>query len=206
MKLMWVINLFIAVILIVGGYQFYFLPQRSPIMRSPRSYLTRLDEHIPFLPGWVWIYSGLYYPVIIFLSLSISTFKEFNLIAFSFILLLITQLMFFFFLPVHTPEHWRAFEGSNSKSVQFLSFVQKFDSRSNCFPSMHVSVAMLTALHLIDIYNSWGNITYLFYFFPLLIALSTLFTKQHYLIDLPSGAILGWLIYEIFMAYSVLTF
>src|SRR5437667_177643 len=31
--------------------------------------------------------------------------------------------------------------------------------------------------------------------FPALIALSCLFTKQHYLLDLPAGALLGWLTY-----------
>jgi membrane-associated phospholipid phosphatase len=28
--------------------------------------------------------------------------------------------------------------------------------------------------------------------FPVLIAFSCLFTKQHYVIDMPSGALLGW--------------
>ncbi len=28
--------------------------------------------------------------------------------------------------------------------------------------------------------------------FPMLIALSCIFTKQHYVIDLPAGAMLGW--------------
>jgi hypothetical protein len=31
---------------------------------------------------------------------------------------------------------------------RFLAFVQRLDARSNSFPSMHTSVAMLTALYL----------------------------------------------------------
>jgi hypothetical protein len=51
---------------------------------------------------------------------------------------------------------------------------------------MHTSVAMPTACH-IDPHT--GVFAFLF---PALIGLSCLFTKQHYLIDLPAGAALGW--------------
>ena len=57
---------------------------------------------------------------------------------------------------------------------------------------MHVSVAMLTALHA---YPSMGAAALAF---PLLIALSCLFTKQHYFIDLPAGALLGWLVFKLY--------
>jgi membrane-associated phospholipid phosphatase len=33
--------------------------------------------------------------------------------------------------------------------------------------------------------------------FPVLIALSCLFTKQHYVIDVPAGAALGWAAFRI---------
>ena len=35
--------------------------------------------------------------------------------------------------------------------------------------------------------------------FPVLIALSCIFTKQHYLVDLPFGAALGWLSFRAFV-------
>ena len=34
--------------------------------------------------------------------------------------------------------------------------------------------------------------------FPLLIGLSCLFTKQHYVIDVPAGAALGWVTFEVY--------
>jgi len=52
---------------------------------------------------------------------------------------------------------------------------------------MHTSVAMLTALHLQPHLGAWV------WTFPLLIAASCVFTKQHYVIDLPAGAGLGWM-------------
>ena len=71
-------------------------------------------------------------------------------------------------------------------SESFFAFVQRFVTASNSFPGMHVSVAMLTALHLYSGLGDWAFV------FPLLIALSCLFTKQHYVVDLPTGAALGW--------------
>jgi membrane-associated phospholipid phosphatase len=59
---------------------------------------------------------------------------------------------------------------------------------------MHTSVAMLTALHL---YPHSGPLAFAF---PLLIGLSCIFTKQHYLVDVPAGAALGWVAYRAFQA------
>ena len=73
-----------------------------------------------------------------------------------------------------------------------LALVQRFDARSNSFPSMHVSVATLTALHL------QGHFGLAAFAFPVLVGLSCLFTKQHYLIDLPPGAALGWTVYRLY--------
>jgi membrane-associated phospholipid phosphatase len=36
------------------------------------------------------------------------------------------------------------------------------------------------------------------YAFPALIGLSCLFTKQHYVVDLPAGAALGWVTFRVF--------
>lgn len=180
------VKLSITIILIIGVYQFYFLAQRRPL-RDAIILSTKIDKYIPFHPQWVWIYSGLYYPIIISLILVIDSFKVFSYVAFSFLLLLVLQLLFFYCFPVKTPEEWRSFE-NNTLSKKFLLFVHTYDGDSNCFPSMHVSVATLTALHLENT-TALGGVTMLF---PALIALSSVFTKQHYLIDTLAGFLLGW--------------
>ena len=58
---------------------------------------------------------------------------------------------------------------------------------------MHVSVAMLTALHALPTFGATA------FLFPVLIALSCIFTKQHYLIDLPAGAALGGFAYWLYL-------
>ena len=112
--------------------------------------------------------------------------------AVSFLGLLAMQMAFFLIFPVATPESWRAVNGERTWSERFLAFVQRLDARSNSFPSMHTSVAMLTALYLSP------HVGPAAFAFPVAIGLSCLFTKQHYLVDLPAGAALGWLAHHVF--------
>jgi hypothetical protein len=143
----YLVNSLIAVVLIVGSYQFYFFLQRRHV-RKPIEFSSRIDELIPFRPGWVWVYTALYYPVILLGVLTIDSFAQFNYTAFSFIVLLAMQLLAFFIFPVRTPAGWREYKLEESLSTRFLGLIQRYDAPSNSFPSMHVSVATLTALHL----------------------------------------------------------
>lgn len=188
------VNLVLSVILIIGVYQFYFWCQRNPLA-APRELKLGIDEWIPYWPSWVWIYSCIYYPIILYLNFVIESQRHFTYVATSYVLLLGLQMLFFLLFPVTTPADWRAYNRERTPSERFLALVQRFDARSNSFPSMHVSVAVLTALHLGP---HLGTIVFLF---PALIALSCLFTKQHYVIDLPAGAVLGW---STFGAYRIL--
>ena len=185
----YVINLVLSGVLIVGAYQFYFFCQRNAVF-EPREFCFALDEKIPYMPGWVWIYSFLYYPAILYVNLVVESPGQFTYVASSYMLLLALQVAFFMAFPVKTPQHWRPGK-PETRSERFLAFVQRFDAPSNSFPSMHTSVAMLTAMHC---YHCHGNMVFAF---PLLIGLSCLFTKQHYIIDIPAGAALGWGVFSL---------
>jgi len=189
----YVIQLTLSVFLIVGVYQFYFWCQRHA-WAEPRELRLPVDDLIPYRPAWVWVYSCLYYPVILYTNLVIQSPREFTHIAMSYLLLLVLQMACFVFYPVVTPAQWRPEGTAATRSERFLAFVQRLDARSNSFPSMHTSVAVLTALHLGPSLGAWA------WTFPALIAMSCLFTKQHYLVDLPAGAGLGALTFWIYSA------
>jgi membrane-associated phospholipid phosphatase len=192
------VNFLMTIILIVGGYQFYFLVQRRH-RGEPTEFRSTIEGLIPFRPGWVWIYSGLYYPVIVSLVFTIDSFAQFNYTAFSFILLLAMQIVLFFFFPVKIPEYWRNYDRTASLSTRFLALVHSYDGLPNSIPSMHVSVSTLAALHLCqNLAHDIGYLAQLAFLFPILIAISSLFTKQHYIVDLPPGALLGFLNFEIY--------
>lgn len=186
-----ILQLVISVFLIVGVYQFYFWCQRNAVC-SPREFRLPIDDRIPYKPRWVWIYSFLYYPVIVAINWSVTSPRHFLYVAVSYLLLLALQMAFFTFVPVATPLEWRTCNLKSGRSERFLAYVQSLDGRSNSFPSMHTSVATLTAFHL---YPTAGPAVIAF---PVLIALSCLFTKQHFVVDLPAGAALGWMVFGIF--------
>jgi membrane-associated phospholipid phosphatase len=200
----YVANCLITAILIVGGYQFYFFVQRWHLLEPVEFRLVAIvDERIPFRPGWVWVYSGLYYPVIFSLIFTVHSFAQFNYTAFSFITLLVMQLIAFVAFPVKIPAHWRNYDATASLSTHFLSIVHRYDGLCNSIPSMHVSVSTLAALHLFaNISPIVGYYALLCFLFPVLIAASALFTKQHYLVDLLPGAILGYLNYALYQVYA----
>jgi len=186
------IHLAMSVFLIFGVYQFYFWCQRRQWVAC-RQFVTLLDDRIPYRPRWAWIYSFLYYPAIVYLNWTVTSPRHFNHLAMSFFILLAGQMSFFVLFPVETPARWREINRGRTLSERFLLFVRRFDAPSNCFPSMHVSVAMLTALH------AQAQLGPLVYLFPVLIAASCVFTKQHYLLDLPAGAALGWGAFQVFL-------
>ena len=195
----YVVNLTLSGVLIVGGYQFYFWCQRHPLF-EPREFHLPLDARIPYVPAWVWVYSLLYYPAILCVNVVLKSAEQFTRVAFSYFVLLALQAVFFVVLPVRTPPHWRAPKGRAGPagySERLLALVQRYDAPSNSFPSMHTSVAMLTALHLC------GHFGPLAFAFPVLIGLSCVFTKQHYLVDVPAGATLAWLAYRVFQSTLV---
>jgi len=191
----YVVYLLMCVFLIVGVYQFYFWTQNHPIRKS-RSLELKIDSAFKLKPLWVWVYSGLYYPLIILVVVTVDGMREFNYMATSYFILLFMQMGFFLLFPVATPAHWRDSIKGNSKSVRMLKLVQSFDKSSNCFPSMHVSIAMLSAMHFM---NSTLELAYWPLLFPFLIALSALYTKQHYIADLLPGAFLGWIAFKVYL-------
>lgn len=186
------INLLLSVVLIIGAYQVYFWCQRRCLF-APREWPSRLDERIPYMPVAVWVYSLLYYPAILYVNVVMKSAEQFNRVACSYLLLLALQAGFFLLLPVRTPSAWRSADTGRTPSERFLALVQRFDAPTNSFPSMHTSVAMLTALHLAP---GLGPRVFLF---PALIGASCVLTKQHYVVDIPPGAALGWVVYEAYV-------
>jgi membrane-associated phospholipid phosphatase len=129
--------------------------------------------------------------MILVLNFVVDSPRQFTHMAAGFVLLLGVQMACFLVFPVTTPEQWRHLNQKRDTSERFLALVHRFDATSNCFPSMHVSVAMLTAMYLAP------HLGHGAFAVPLLIAVSCIFTKQHYLVDLPVGAALGWGVFHL---------
>lgn len=188
-----VLEVFLTVTLIVGGYQPYFWAQRQTFWPA-KQLETPLDSWIEFDCRWVWVYSGLYYPMIVLVAMAQPDWQSYAYTVGGFLFLLACQMYFFLFHPVEIPEHFRDntdVEWSRvwrPRSMDFLDMVWSFDKMRNSMPSMHVSVATMVDL---CISQRWPDFAYVGWIFPVLIGTSAIKTKQHYVVDVVPGAAMG---------------
>lgn len=187
------LELLMTVVLIIGGYQFYFWAQRQRFYEA-RYLTTPADGWIRFDPRWVWVYSGLYYPMILLAALAQPTWQAYAHTVGGFLFLLTCQMYFFLRHPVEIPTMWRNYARvsiaaeKHPRSMRFLETVWSYDKLRNSMPSMHVSVATMVDL---TISHSWPWFAWAGWLFPFLIGVSALKTKQHYVVDVVPGAIMG---------------
>lgn len=188
----------ITVVLIVGGYQFYFWAQRQTFRDARYLPNTALDRGIAFDPRWVWVYSGLYYPMILLAAFAQRDWPHYAHTVGMFIALLAVQVGFFITWPFAVPAAWRenARLHPNARryprSMKFLEMVWSYDKLRNALPSMHVSVATMVDL---TISSTWPSFMMVGWLFPVAIGISALKTKQHYIADLGPGACVAVAVY-----------
>ena len=71
------------------------------------------------------------------------------------------------------------------------------DVKYNCLPSLHVAQCFLAAFTCSRVHRGVGAAAAVW---ASLVALSTLYTKQHYVLDVVTGIVLAGLAYAIFLA------
>lgn len=80
-----------------------------------------------------------------------------------------------------------------------VSFVYRIDPPYSCFPSLHSSISTIIAVHWL---RSVSRVKYFVLFWSVAIIVSTLMTKQHYLLDVAGGITLGILISAVIVRLS----
>jgi membrane-associated phospholipid phosphatase len=70
------------------------------------------------------------------------------------------------------------------------------DPPYNCFPSIHVAHSFVSALTIARVHRRLGVVTLVS---AGLVALSTLYTKQHYVVDVIAGVLLALAAYALFL-------
>lgn len=141
---------------------------------------TPLDRWFPLIPQM----SFVYVTVQLFLSWSVLLFGDrlpWKRIIKAYVIVLATSFAFFLFLPVRM--EWPSLPVRDLSSW-VISLIQAADVSHNCFPSSHCAVALLSGFFLFSKHRwlGWFGVAN-----ALLIGLSTLLTKQHYLYDVLGG-------------------
>lgn len=169
----------------------YLACQHAPHLMPRHWPLTWIDHAIRFDPSWTWTYLSIY--LLLPLAPFLTTDRT-HLTAYTRGITFMSAVAFacFYFLPVEMTR-----PGDPTSHPAYAALIA-IDRPVNCFPSMHVGFAVFTLLHLRRLRRTeWPEMPAHWlsagWAWVAAIVVSTLVTKQHYLIDLPAGAALACL-------------
>lgn len=152
---------------------------------------TPYDGIIPFVPAWIIIYiSGFLTPMLLYFFITDMIF--FRRAALSYIVMLCAAYATYLIYPVTVilrPEK------ISSVLAPVFQLFYSVDPPYNAFPSLHVSQPLLAAMFA---YHYDKKYWWMF-LWAALISVSTLFTKQHYILDVISGIVLAVFAYLLFV-------
>lgn len=158
-----------------------------------------LDDYIPFNKYFIfpYVYWFLYVAVGLIILAVINKKNYFRMFTSIVAGMLICYVIYYFY-PSTVP---RPIITSNDLVSNIVKFIYSADKPYNCFPSIHVLNSFFISIFLIKSIKN-KNIHVVCYVSFILITLSTLFVKQHYILDAVSAIILGGIIYFVVMAVS----
>lgn len=175
----------------------YLLAQRFPIFEARQLPLTWLDNVVPFIPTTIWLYTSEYF-FFLAVFLSVKGEKALNEYFYALILLQLICVPIFWLWPTIFPRHLFALpDGLDPVSYFVFAKMRTTDLATNCFPSLHVSGVLLSALVL----RNHSKKFLLFMIWAIIISISTLTTKQHYFVDVVAGMVLAVTIHAIFRRF-----
>lgn len=144
-----------------------------------------LDRAIPLQPIWMLVYGSMYVfaflPAFVVRDLELRRRAVRAYIAF----VLVSYVGFLVYPTVGPRPDQFVIDGFFAWSLQFH---YEFDPPYNCLPSLHVAYSFMAALTCYRVHRGLGIAALVW---ASLIAVSTLYTKQHYVLDVLLGALLA---------------
>jgi len=168
--------LFISAIVLSFGY---FLLNKP--IGNLHSLATTFDNSIPLIPYFS-------VPYLLFLPLFWLVFTyafikglKFQQLALTTIFVTVVSYLFYYFYQtvVFRPDTITTGFGSD-----LIRLIYRSDKPYNDFPSLHTSLALVFGMYVYKIKSRWSIVANIFI---ILVILSTLFTKQHYIADVLAG-------------------
>lgn len=180
---------------VTGFYLFYFPINRLLAGQEAHHPATWVDTALPLLPRWMFVYFAVFFtgflPV-----LAVRSRGLFRRVAVAYLIVQVCAFSIFLLYPVSM--HLRA---EDAEVVNFVTWGMRlgyfWDTSASCLPSIHVTLATLSALCCWKSSRFWG-ITGVIVASG--VAFSTLVVKQHYLADIVAGFALAALVWGLVVA------
>ena len=172
----------------------YFLTNRFQLSDPKVLPLGPIGQAIPFLPWTVFVYLT-HMPMYLSPYFSEREAKNLNPYLYALIADIVISCSIFFIFPTQFPRDAGTFSQLSGLTGLAFELIYAFDQPNNCFPSFHVSLVFLASFYWIG----KSQLKFALYFFwAVLVAISTLTTRQHFLIDVCGGYAMAWLLYRFF--------
>jgi membrane-associated phospholipid phosphatase len=153
-----------------------------------------LDRAVPLVPAWALVYGSLYLFLIVLPVLVVRQEEHIRRTVFAYLTVWVTAYVCFLIYPTVAPRPGEVV--GEGFAVSGLRFLYSADPPYNCFPSIHVAHSFVSALAVHRTHRAVGITATMGAF---LVAASTLFSKQHYVLDVIAGSVLAWVAYMMFL-------
>lgn len=150
------------------------------------------EQKIPFIPVFILGYLLVYFTVL-GLYFLIKDEKLFKKSIYAFLLMTTLHYAFFLLLPVRMVLR-PALIPTDGAMNELVRLYYIMDAPQNCFPSLHVAYTFLGVLLFWNYKRAWA---YIYVLCTIVVALSVIFVKQHYIMDVVGGLITPVIVYKI---------
>lgn len=152
-----------------------------------------LDRAVPLQPAWALVYGSQW--VFSFLPVFVVRGVELRRrTVLAYLSIVITAYVGFLIYPTVAPRP--ADVAGDGIFAHGLRTVYDLDPPYNCFPSLHVAYSFLAALTSYRVHRGLGLAALVW---AALIGISTLYTKQHYVVDVIAGVLMAYAAYAVFL-------
>ena len=182
--------LMMLLILMVPFYIFIAEWMPGRVLHAPE---VALDRLVPLQPAWAMVYGSLYLFLILLPLFVVRQPGQIRRTLLAYLAVWSAAYVCFLLYPTVAPR-----PGSVAGSgfvVWGLKFLYEADPPFNCFPSLHVAHSTVSALTSYLVHRGVGVVAMAC---ALLVGVSTLFTRQHYVLDVVAGIVLACAAFGLF--------
>ena len=181
-------------VVLIGMVPFYIFIAGPIPGRTQHAPAVALDGAIPLIPAWSLVYGALYVFLIVLPLFVVREEEHLRRTVWAYLSVWITAYLCFLAYPTVAPRP------EEVVGVGFgawgLRLLYELDPPYNCLPSLHVAHSFVSALACLRVHRVVGIAGIVS---ASLVGLSTLFTKQHYVLDVIAGTLLAVVAYAIFL-------
>lgn len=183
----------IALVSLVPIYVFIGVANKGRHHHAPS---IIVDDWIPLVPAWSIIYGALYLFLIVLPVMVIWQEELIRRTVRAYLLIWLTAYAFFLSYPTVAPRPDGDIVPGTGFGAWGLRILYGADPNVNCFPSLHVAHSFVGAFAVWSMHARLGALAIAC---AAIVGLSTLFTKQHYAVDVVAGFALAYAAYALFL-------